>query len=197
MAVIENDVLMKFKDSSGNVNLLYPITQKDNVNGLDEAIRNQGITTAGTGSAYTATVDGISSLTAGASFVMIPHVKSTTASPSLNVNSLGAKYIRRRVTGYTGTTYSAGTRNDWLSADNPIRVTYDGTSWVADLPVPSASDIMGAVPIKNGGTGSNNGATGLANLFAAGYTVLSSYQYGDTLPEAGVPGRIFFKKVSG
>lgn len=38
-------------------------------------------------------------------------------------------------------------------------------------------------------------AEGLKNLFAAGPTVLSANQYGDTLPEPGTPGRIFFKKV--
>lgn len=52
------------------------------------------------------------------------------------------------------------------------------------------------VPIVNGGTSSSNGATGLANLFAAGATVLSSNQYGDTLPKAGTVGRIFFKKIT-
>lgn len=51
--------------------------------------------------------------------------------------------------------------------------------------------------IKTGGTGSSNGATGLKNLFAAGNTILSSYQYGNELPAAGTAGRIFFKKVSG
>lgn len=52
------------------------------------------------------------------------------------------------------------------------------------------------VPITNGGTNASNGATGLKNLFADGATVLSSYQYGDELPEAGTVGRIFFKKIS-
>ena len=52
------------------------------------------------------------------------------------------------------------------------------------------------VPIANGGTNASDGATGLANLFAAGVTVLSSHQYGDELPEAGTVGRIFFKKLS-
>lgn len=52
------------------------------------------------------------------------------------------------------------------------------------------------VPIENGGTNSSNGATGLANLFASGTTVLSSYQYGDELPEAGTVGRIFFKRLT-
>lgn len=51
------------------------------------------------------------------------------------------------------------------------------------------------LPTTKGGTGATDGATGLQNLFAAGDTVLSSFQYGDTLPEAGTVGRIFFKKV--
>lgn len=51
------------------------------------------------------------------------------------------------------------------------------------------------VPIENGGTNSSDGATGLANLLASGVTVLSSYQYGDALPDAGTVGRIFFKRV--
>lgn len=51
------------------------------------------------------------------------------------------------------------------------------------------------VPIVNGGTNASDGATGLANLFASGNTVLSSYQYGDELPEAGTVGRIFFKRL--
>lgn len=51
------------------------------------------------------------------------------------------------------------------------------------------------VPMENGGTNASDGATGLANLFAAGITVLSSNQYGDELPEAGTVGRIFFKRL--
>lgn len=51
-------------------------------------------------------------------------------------------------------------------------------------------------PIANGGTNASDGATGLANLFADGATVLSSYQYGDELPEAGTVGRIFFKRLT-
>lgn len=55
---------------------------------------------------------------------------------------------------------------------------------------------FGILPIAQGGTGSSNGATGLKNLFAKGNTILSSYQYGDSLPTSGfTAGRIFFKKV--
>ena len=38
MAVIENNVLMRVKDSEGNANLLYPITKADNVEGLSDAL---------------------------------------------------------------------------------------------------------------------------------------------------------------
>ena len=54
----------------------------------------------------------------------------------------------------------------------------------------------GVVSMISGGTGATDGATGLKNLFAAGATVLSHHQYGDTLPDPGTPGRIFFKRVS-
>ena len=164
MAVIENDVLMKFKDSSGNINLLYPITKADDVDGLQEAIRNQGVVTEGTGAVYTATVEGITSLSAGVSFVMIPHTVSTTSSPKLNVNGLGEKFIRRRVSGSTTTTYSAKTSDDWLAAGKPIRVMYDGTQWIADMPVPYAGDFMGTLAINNGGTGATTAAQARINL---------------------------------
>lgn len=38
-------------------------------------------------------------------------------------------------------------------------------------------------------------ADGQKALFASGVTVLSSHQYGDTLPTTGVKGQIFFKRV--
>lgn len=164
MAVIENDVVMKFKDSSGNVNLLYPITRANNVDGLQEAIRNQSVVTKGTGAVYTATVEGIVSLSAGVSFVMIPHTVSTTSSPKLNVNGLGEKLIKRRVSNCTGTFYNASAPSDWLTAGKPITMTYDGEYWVADLPVPNANDIMGAVHIANGGTGATTATQARINL---------------------------------
>lgn len=51
------------------------------------------------------------------------------------------------------------------------------------------------VPMEKGGTGANTGEGGLKNLFADGWTILSSYQYGDELPDAGTVGRIFFKRL--
>ena len=39
-------------------------------------------------------------------------------------------------------------------------------------------------------------ADGLNGVIAEGATVLSDYQYGDELPEAGTTGRIFFKRLT-
>lgn len=128
-------------------------------------INKQGVTTAGDGAAYTATVDGISALDAGATFVMIPHTVSTAVLPTLNVNNLGAKAIRRRVSNSTVTTVAASTAN-WLAANKPIRVTFDGTYWIADMDRPNANDIYGTVSIASGGTGASSAEGALANLGA-------------------------------
>ena len=125
----------------------------------------KGVTTAGTGAAYTATVDGITALAAGLSFIMIPHVVSTVVNPTLNVNGLGAKNIRRRVSNSTVTTVAASSAN-WLGANKPVRVIYDGTYWIAEFDRPNVADIYGTMPIANGGTGATSAETALTNLGA-------------------------------
>ena len=81
----------------------------------------------------------------------------------------------------------------FFSGNIYVNSNLDGNTIVAGMQVMSFEDI---IPIENGGTNSADGATGLANLFASGATVLSSYQYGDTLPAAGIAGRIFFKRLT-
>lgn len=103
------------------------------------------ITTAGTGAAYTATVGHILSLRPGASFVMKPHATATTTSPTLNVNSLGAKTIKRRLSNGTATT-AALHANSNIYLNKPVRVTYDGTYWILeDLVKPVAADLYGTI----------------------------------------------------
>lgn len=111
-----------------------------------------GITTSGTGSAYTASVSTITSLTAGVSFTMIPHTVSTSTAPTLNVNGLGAKAIRRMVSN-SSTSTAVGYNASWLGANKPIRVTYNGTFWIAEITKPSAADMSGTLGVSNGGTG--------------------------------------------
>ena len=118
----ESSCLMKFKDSSNNIYEIYPATKKENIIGLDEAIRNQAVTTTGTNTSYLATVPGITALTAGVSFVMIPHVKSGSSSVKLNVNSLGERYIERRISSNNSNVDHTNIADDWLAAGKPIRV---------------------------------------------------------------------------
>ena len=87
------------------------------------------------GVAYAATVPGITALTAGQSFIMVPERQSTDMSCTLNVNSLGAKRIIIRGTGHTNTTAVPFATN-WLAAATPVRVTYNGARWVADVVAP-------------------------------------------------------------
>lgn len=112
------------------------------------------VTTSGDGAAYTASVDGMDILTVGMTFMMIPHTVSTSTAPTLNVNNLGAKAIRRMVSNSTTST-SVGYNASWLAANKPIRVTYNGTFWIADLTKPAAADVSGTMAVSNGGTGYN------------------------------------------
>lgn len=121
------------------------------------------VTTSGSGSAYVAAVSNIESLTAGASFIMVPHTVSTSVQATLNVNSLGAKIIRRGISINTSTTVLSDDAS-WLAANKPILVTYNGTYWIANLPRPYATDIYGQVPIASGGTGANTAAAARTNL---------------------------------
>ena len=123
-----------------------------------------GITaTSEDGIAYTATVDGITSLTAGVSFIMIPSRNSASTTPTLNVNGLGAKGLRMRGSSATGTAMAASVAA-WLAVNRPVQITYNGIFWVAEVTRPAASDLSGTVPITAGGTGASDAATALTNF---------------------------------
>lgn len=125
---------------------------------------NIGITTAGTGSAYTATVPGITALASGVSFIMVPHVVSSSTTPTLNVNSLGAKNIKRRLSSIS-TSVQSGYSNTWLAKGTPFRVTYDGTQWIVEgLTKPATADLYGTLSVEKGGTGATSASDARTNL---------------------------------
>ena len=135
-----------------------------------EHLFNNGVTTSGDGAAYTVTLDGVTALTAGLSFIMIPHTTSTSTTPTLNVNSLGAKTIKRRISNLTSTT-TTGYSASWLYSGKPIRMVYDGTYWIADgYTKPAAVDLYGTLAIDKGGTGATTAANALTNLGAVSKT---------------------------
>jgi hypothetical protein len=128
------------------------------------ATANNPIKTTGTGAAYGATVDGITALTIGAKFTMVPHTVSTTTAPTLNVNGLGAKNIRMRLTSSTTATIQL-TSASFLTANKPVNVVYDGSYWVIDdFAQPDVNGLYGTVPISKGGTGATTAANARKNL---------------------------------
>ena len=114
------------------------------------------VDTGGTGDAYTASVDRISELQVGTMLIVVPHVASSSGSPTLNINNLGAKTISRRASSSTAAGNPGYTAN-WIKAGSPLLVQYDGTYWVAlGQAKPSASDLSGSVAVSNGGTGKSS-----------------------------------------
>ena len=142
------------------------------------------VTTAGDGTAYTATVKGASSLKVGMTVTIIPHAASTSATPTLNVNGLGAKEIRQPVSSSTETSVP-GESESWLSAGKPITVMYDGTHWIAQRTRASATGLHGIVPVKSGGTGSDTAEGARANIGAA--SIEHKHQASDI---SGIPNNV-------
>lgn len=108
------------------------------------AFSENGVSTSGSGSAYTANVHGFS-LATGKSIVMIPNVTSTTTTPTLNVSGTGAKNIRMRLSSNSSSTIPL-IRADFLNKDKPVRLTYNGLYWVIDDFIqPDANNLYGTL----------------------------------------------------
>ena len=119
----------------------------------DVGYYNKSVVTHGDNISYEVSIDGITSLSAGISFIIVPHMTSNSQTATLNVNGLGAKTLRRPLSANNVSTVAPATTS-WLTADKPVRVMYNGTYWlVMDMARPNAPDIYGTVAIENGGTG--------------------------------------------
>ena len=138
---------------------------RDNINAPSPADAVYTATAASTdGVAYTATVSGIDSLTVGASFIMIPNKASTSKAPTLNVNGLGAKPIRRRLSSLT-TSLQQGYSTNWIALNKPFTVVYDGTAWVIEgLTKTDGADVYGAVAQATADAKGNNIADTYATI---------------------------------
>lgn len=142
----------------------------DNTSDADKSVKSAesantivAVTTSGTGDAYIATVPGITALTAGANFIMVPHTKSTSISATLNVNNLGAKTLRVQLSNSSSTVVDP-VYDYFLGANKPVKVIYNGSFWVVQLIRPDANTIYGTVKIENGGTGAKTVADAITNL---------------------------------
>ena len=125
------------------------------------------VQTEGSGEAYTASVDGITELTKGTAIIMIPHSTSAVNAPTLDLNGLGAKAIRRAIS-TTSSGASAGYSQGWIAANRPMLLIFNGTYWVDQGRTrPYASDLSGTVGIDHGGTGATTAENARAMLEAA------------------------------
>ena len=147
----------------------------------NSAVSTSPITTEGTGAAYTATVAGITALSAGVSFIMVPHTNSTSTTPTINVNGLGAKGIRRRLSNLS-TSIQTGYAASWLGSGKAYTLVYDGSYWIVDgMSKPSADDFYGTMAVAKGGTGATTADQARTNLGAA-----PAYTYGTADLTAGM-----------
>lgn len=132
------------------------------------------------GATYTATVDGMTALTVGMKVTIIPDIASTTTTPKLNVNSLGAKTVRMPIALNTSLT-TTGPTEGWLVAGKPMTVQYNGTYWITvDMTRAAAQYLYGTVPVSGGGTGATTADAALTNLGAAKKSVFTTAVIGTT-----------------
>lgn len=121
------------------------------------------VATSTDGVTYSGSANGITTLKNGVQVVFIPNKKSTNVSAIFNLNKLGAKYIRQSLTSSTITTVTPANAN-WLAANKPVLLEYDGEVWKTVAARANASDIYGTLAISKGGTGATTAKAALTAL---------------------------------
>lgn len=117
------------------------------------------------GVAYTATVDGVTALTNGLMITIIPSMTSTSASITLNVNSLGAKAVKLPLS-FNNAAMTNPKMETYYAASRPLTLQYDANyttsgAWkVLGKEKTSAQDLYGTVPVSSGGTGKESVTAG-------------------------------------
>lgn len=157
------------------------------------------------GTAYYATLNGITELYNGLVVSIIPSITNAVANPTFNINTLGAKTIKLSLS--TNTSATVALPVNYLVQGHPVKLMYDSASdiWkTVDKQKTSANDLYGAVPITSGGFGGTTAEEARENLeitpanIGALPTVLIEGEHYGTLeqrPTAGTKGRIFFVTV--
>ena len=131
------------------------------------------------GAAYSASVPGVTELFAGLEVTIVPNVSSTTTAITLDVNGLGAKYVRLPVSTNTAMLAQPDTESYYVEK-RPVKLMYDPNyagkgSWVVvGKQQQSVHDLYGSVPVQKGGFVIDNNTTeedkaeALENLLSIG-----------------------------
>ena len=148
---IVSDTVAAIPVASASVNGLISF------NTVDGRMSAPVVTLAGTSSAYTGTLSGPPWATTlaglkGRLLVIVPSVTSASVDVTLNINSLGAKNIRRFT--QTGTPVAVPTAG-YFRLSVPYLVMYDGTQFVVvgDVQPNGGADFISPVAVSKGGFG--------------------------------------------
>ena len=159
---IVSDTVAAIPVSSESVNGLISL------NTVDGRMSAPVVSLAGTSSAYTGTLSGPPWATTlaglkGHVLAIVPSVTSASVDVTLNLNSLGAKNVRRLT--QTGTATAVPTAG-YFRLGVPYLVMYDGTQYVlvGDTQPNGGTDFANVVGIGSGGTGGATQATAWTNI---------------------------------
>lgn len=126
------------------------------------------------GVAYTTTIEDITNLHDGMLVIMVPSRDSAAQTPTLNINDLGAKEIRRPGSANSSAAYG-GIEPNWLRANYAVLLLYSGGNWICQsMTKVRGDDLYGHVPVASGGTGATTADAARKNLGAL-------YNGGDTM----------------
>ena len=124
MAVTENNVLLRSKDSSGNSKLYYPITTAENVDGLEEALSAKVDKIAGKGLSTndytTAEKNKLSGIADGANKTTVDSALSSTST-----NPVQNKVVDAAITELQSAIGNLGSAKVFWSSEEP-------TDWTAN-----------------------------------------------------------------
>ena len=115
------------------------------------------------GVVYNATINGLTELKNGMEITIIPNIRSTSKTISLNINNWGAVAVRQPLS-FSTFVATAPDRDYFLYENTPCRLMYhanytSGGIWLmADKQKTSAQDLYGTLPIEGGGTGATTAA---------------------------------------
>lgn len=152
------DVMDTIVDGTEAVNaLLDQFVYKDK---LFHATSSDGVT-------YTITDDDFTE-SYGANYMVQFNHSSTTPNPYLCVNNSihtnDTKMIVVKSNKNISPFPSSELNSDWLRSGVPVRITFTGQYWLADYTAVSAENLIGTLPITNGGTGATNIEQAAKNL---------------------------------
>lgn len=115
------------------------------------------------GVSYTVSVPGVTELYTGLRITIRPSRVSSSVTPTLNVNGLGAKGIRQPLC-VNNVIFAQASTPSWLSPNGIVTLTYSGLVWRTDFVRASANNLYGTVPIESGGTGATTSEEAIQNL---------------------------------